>query len=449
MDYKIPKFVTKIINTFQTNGYEIYIVGGAVRDLIVGRITDDWDFTTNATPDEMLKILPDNAFCDNSFGTVMFPIDESSTPIDITTFRKEQGYSDSRRPDKVEWGTSLEEDIKRRDFTINALALEVKGDNIKLIDYFEGSRDLGDKLIRAVGDPNERFAEDALRMMRAVRIASELNFNIEEETKIAIRNNKERINNIAAERIQMEFKKLLGSPHAYKGILQMREVGLVEEVLPELEKCFGVEQKSPGRHHIYDVGTHLVESLKYCKSRDWLVRFACLIHDIGKPQTFNKLESGTITFYNHEIAGAVIANRISDRLKLSKKDREKLWILVRYHQFTVDDTQTDKALRRFITKVGIENIPDIMELRTADRLGSGSNETSWRTEEFKSRLLDVQKQPFTVHDLKIDGSDVMKKLGIQPSPKVGQVLDRLFAEVEDGKIKNEREELLKYLDIID
>ncbi len=448
MKVDLPEFVLDLVNKFEEEGFEIYIVGGVVKDLLISRGTEDWDFATNATPEEMLRILPEEAFNDNTFGTVMLPTDEVDTPLDITTFRTEHGYSDSRRPDKVEWGKTLEEDVGRRDFTINAMGLKVvdkRTSEVELIDYFEGQKDLNGRLIRAVGNPNERFREDALRMMRAVRIASELNFKIEKETKEAIKANKERIHKIAIERIQMELIKLLSSPHAYQGLIQMKEVGLVGEILPELEKCFGVEQKSPGRHHIYDVGTHLMESLKYCKSTDWLVKFATLIHDVGKPQTYNKLESGTITFYNHEVVGAKIAKRISERLRFSNKDKNKLWTLVRYHQFTVDENQTDKALRRFIKKVGIENIPDMLELRRADRMGSGSTETSWRTEDFKARLLEVQKQPFSVHDLKVDGNDVMQELDIKPGPEIGEILNKLFAKVEDKNIPNEKPELLEAL----
>ena len=219
----------------------------------------------------------------------------------------------------------------------------------------------------------------------------------------------------------------------------------MQEILPELEKTFGVEQKSPGRHHIHDVGTHSYLSLKHCKSTDPIVRFATLIHDIGKPQTYKKMENGTITFYNHEVVSTKIAKRISERLKLSKKQSEKLITLVRYHQFTVDERQTDKAIRRFIRKVGKKYIKDMLDLRVGDRLGGGARETSWRLEEFKKRLIEVQKQPFTIHDIKISGDDVMKELSIKPGPKVGKILEKLFEEVEKKKIPNEKKALLVHL----
>lgn len=448
MKVKLPDFAKEIINKFEEEGYEIYIVGGAVRDLITGRPVDDWDFTTNAKPEEILELFPE-AFYDNKFGTVGISHESSPNPYEITTYRKEYGYTDKRRPDKVEWGKSLEEDLKRRDFTINAMALGRAGKkkDFDLIDPFDGQKDLDKKLIRAVGEAQERFSEDSLRMMRAIRIAAELGFTIEEETFEAIKMNASLINKIAKERIKDELFKILASPNPYEGMKMFRSSGLMQEILPELEKTFGVEQKSPGRHHIYDVGTHSMRSLKFVaeKNTDPLVRFATLIHDIGKPQTYKKLKNGTITFYNHEVVGAKIAKRIAERLKFSNKEKEKLHKLVRWHQFTVDENQTDSAIRRFIRRVGKENIPDMLDLRVGDRLGGGARETSWRLEEFKERLVEVQKQPFTVHDLKISGNEVMEVLGLDPGPEVGEVLEKIYKEVVDKKIPNEKKALQKRL----
>lgn len=478
---KLPEFVLEILKKFDKAGFEIYIVGGAVRDVLMGKIVDDWDFTTNATPEEILKIFPEG-FYDNIFGTVgVFPPPgrrrslqaKSSEPVagpevnpyEITTFRREFGYADHRRPEKVEWGKNLEEDLSRRDFTINAMALaiESKSKRVKewkkktpalmlscspaliLIDPFNGQKDLDAKLIRAVGDPNERFSEDALRLMRAIRIAAELGFIIEEQTFAAIAKNASLINKIAKERVQEEFLKLLASPNPYEGILLFRNSALMQEIMPEMEKTFGVEQKSPSRHHIYDVGTHSLMSLKMCKSTDPIIRLATLIHDIGKPQTYKKQENGIITFYNHEVVSAKIAVNIAERLKFSRHETEKLVTLIRWHQFTVDERQTDSAIRRFIRNVGIENVPDMLEVRVADRLGGGARETSWRLEEFKKRLIEVQKQPFTVQDLKIDGYDVMKVLRLRSGPKVGEVLNTLFDEVVEKKMDNEKKALLARL----
>jgi len=460
MIVQLEKQVAEMVRNFQEKNYEIYVVGGAVRDLLSNKLVYDWDFTTNAQPEKMLEFLKD-AFYDNSYGTVGIPNQiEGERQFEVTTFRTEHGYSDSRRPDEVKWGKTLEEDLQRRDFTINAMALKFpklkkdKGKFVKidaeLIDKFGGQKDLKHKLIKTVGDPTDRFSEDALRMMRAIRIASELGFDVEEKTFDAIKSNATLINKISRERVRDELFKILKSAHPYEGIVLFKDSGLLEEIIPELSKTFGVEQKSPGRHHIYDVGTHSLLSLKQVAERnsDPVVRLATLIHDIGKPQTLKRLDNGTITFYNHEIISGRIAKRISERLRFSKKDSEKLFKLVRYHQFTVDENQTDSAIRRFIRKVGKENISDMLDLRVGDRLGGGARETSWRLEEFKKRLVEVQKQPFTVQDLKISGYDVMKALKIKSGPQVGEILNSLFDEVIKGEIKNEKKALLKQLKLL-
>ena len=445
MKFQLPEYVIEILDKFAKGGFEIYVVGGAVRDLLTTRMVDDWDFTTSATPEEILEIFPDG-FYDNQFGTVGVSHALSPNPFEITTFRKEFGYSDKRRPDRVEWGKTLAEDMARRDFTINAMALKRLGkDDYEIVDPFGGQKDLDKKIIRAVGNANDRFSEDALRMMRAIRIAADLGFTIEEETLEAIKKNAPLINKIAKERVKEELFKLLASPNPYEGLLLFRNSGLMQEILPELEKCFGIEQKSPGRHHIYDVGTHLLMSLKECKSSDPVVRFATLIHDIGKPATYKKLPTGVITFYNHEVISTKIARNITQRLCFSNKEAEKFITLVRWHQFTVDERQTDSAIRRFIRNVGIENVTDMLALRVADRLGGGARETSWRLEEFKKRLIEVQKEPFAVRDLKIDGNDVMKELKLKPGPKVGEILNTIFEEVVEKKIPNSKDELLKRL----
>lgn len=451
MKATIPSVIYKIDQKLKKAGFQRYIIGGASRALLQKKIPKDWDFTTDAMPKEILKIFPES-FYDNEFGTVGLPVEGLQTPVEITTFRQEFGYSDKRRPDKIKWGKTLDEDLKRRDFTINAIALEIikaisnkeKTEvELKVIDLFGGTKDLQAKIIRAVGNPAERFKEDALRMMRAVRIAAELGFIIEHNTFEAIKMHASSIRLIAIERVRDEWLRILASDYPYEGIVMLRNANLLVNILPELEKCFGVEQKSPARHHIYDVGTHLLLSLKHCPSRDSIVRFATLIHDIGKPETQKITKEGIITFYNHEVIGAKIAKEIAQRFKLSKKQSKKLWILVRWHQFTVDERQTDRAIRRFIRRVGKENLEDILALRIGDRLGGGAAETSWRLEKFKKRLKEVQKQPFTVHDLKVTGHDVMKILAIKPGPKVGGILNLLFKEVENDPKKNNRKYLLE------
>ena len=439
--FNIPKTVKTVMDKMKKAGYEIHAVGGCVRDMLLAKTTKDWDFTTNAKPPQIQELFPESSY-DNKFGTVGIPVKltggDRAFIYEITTYRSERGYSDFRHPDDIIFGDKLEEDLKRRDFTVNALAF----DGETITDLFNGIDDLKKRILRAVGEADKRFREDALRMLRAVRLSVQLDFSIEQNTAAAIVKNAYLINKISFERVRDELLKILSLKGAAGGIIILRETGLLAQILPELEKCFGIPQKSPKRHHIYDVGTHLVKSLEYCPSDDKIVRMATLLHDVGKAVTFQKTLEGVITFYNHEIVSASIAGNIARRLKLSKKDTEKLANLVRYHQFTVDERQTDSALRRFIRNVKPENIQDMLDLRTADRLGGGARETSWRLELFKKRLIEVQKQPFTVSDLKIDGHDVMKIYKTGPGPLVGKVLDMVFNDVITGKLPNEREILL-------
>lgn len=442
----LPQAVKRTIDTLKGAGFETYAVGGSVRDMLMGLTTKTWDFTTSATPTEILTLFPDG-FYDNDFGTVGIPIKNAKGVtediFEITTYRSEKGYSNKRHPDKISWGVSLEEDLKRRDFTVNAIAF----DGTKLIDPYKGQIDIDKKIIKTVGSASERFAEDALRLLRAVRLATQLRFTIDAETLEAIKKHADLITEISADRIRQELMKLIASPYAGEGILLLRASNLLNKILPEVEKSFGISQKSPKRHHVYDVGTHLVMSLHHSPSTDPIVRFATLLHDVGKPKVFRKdAVTQIITFYNHEVIGAKMTGQIAKRLNFSNKDRERLVTLVRWHQFTVDEQQTDATLRRFIKRVGKENLKDMLDLRIGDRLGGGAQETSWRLRLFMSRLEEVQKQPFTVSDLKIDGHDVMRVLKINPGRRVGEILNKLFDAVILQKIKNERETLLKELE---
>ncbi|MBP9691329.1 HD domain-containing protein [Candidatus Woesebacteria bacterium] len=439
----LPGHITSLLKTFKDAGFEIYVVGGTVRGLIMQADVTDWDFATSATPDEIMKLFP-HSFYNNSYGTAGIPseVDGKSYVYEVTTFRKESGYSNTRHPDEVTWAQTVEEDLARRDFTINAMAY----DGTTYIDPYHGQADIEKKLIRAVGDPDVRFAEDALRLIRAVRQAAQLGFTIDGPTHESIKKNAASITNISGERIRDEFFKLLRAPYSADGILMLRETELLKYILPEVDTCFGVDQKSPERHHIYDVGTHLVESLCHCPSEDVITRFATLIHDIGKKETYRKdPKTQIITFYNHEVVGEKQAEQIADRFKLSHDQKTKLLTLVRGHQFTVSEDQSDKAVRRFIRQIGLENIDDMLALRTGDRLGSGAKESSWRTELFKKRIVDVQHVPFSVHDLKITGHDVMEVVGIKPGRQIGDIMDQIFEEVDDEKIVNEREVLLERL----
>ncbi len=439
--YNLPPQVKKMAIKFLQNKAQLYIVGGASRDLLLGREVADWDFTTNLTPEEMKVFFPRNSFYENNFGTFSVVLEEEI--YEVTTFRTERGYSDVRHPDEVKWGQTLEEDLQRRDLTINAMALELELINGrvevgKLIDLYGGQEDLVKKVIKAVGIADERFREDALRMMRAVRLASQLSFSIEKETMDSIVKNSELINRVAAERVRDELFKILLSSVPGNGIEMLRQSGLLKEVIPELLE--GVEMAQKG-HHVYDVWRHSIEALNNCESQNPVTRLACLLHDVGKPMTAKGTGEGR-TFYNHEVIGSRIALKIGKRLRLSNKQLDLLFKLVRWHMFTTEKTQTDKAVRRFIRRVTPEYIDEMISMRRADRVGSGAAETSWRWELFKKRIVEVQKQPFAIKDLRVTGNDVMEVLNLKPGPRVGEILQKLFDEVEENPQLNERDILL-------
>lgn len=509
-----------ILHQLQKHGYEAYIVGGAVRDLLVQTLKTEWsvsrsvtdyDFTTNARPEQILAVFPE-AFYENTFGTVSITHEDvlnalhltqlpeentgnflentilenqrskiidpanatkiheslrlpstSSTPAphlpdyQITTYRADETYDDFRRPTAMNWGNSLQQDLERRDFTINAMALSVpieqleklvaqnhdaltvKIDEVSLIDPFAGQSDLQAGMIRNVGDTEQRFKEDALRMLRAVRFAVQLNMQIEEQTFEAILKNADLLQYISAERIRDEFLKMLSSSYPAEAVQLLDQTGLLQYILPELLAAKGVEQ---GGHHTTDVWTHSVEALRYCPSSDPIVRLATLIHDIAKPQT-QRFTPQTITFYNHEIVGSRMAQQIAVRLKLSRKEIDRIFKLVRYHMFYYQPHNTDAAIRRFMRQVGLENIDDILALREGDRLGSGARDTSWRLEEMKLRMQQQLHQPFAITDLAINGDDLMTELGLKPGPQIGIILRQLFEEVLEKPELNQRETLLE------
>lgn len=457
MEYKLPKEVQYILEKVSKADFQIYIVGGAVRDLIMDRPVTDWDFTTDAKPEEILKIFPDG-FYDNKFGTVGIPA-HSLQPtanshskkavsglrsavydiLEITTMRKEGIYQDFRHPVDVSWTNKIEEDLARRDFTINAIALSEKG----IIDPFNGCQDIQAKLVKAVGNPDQRFKEDALRLMRAVRIATQLEFEIEEKTSQAIKEDVKLIKEVSTERIRDELFKILASDNYFAGIVKLRETGILQIILPEVEKTFGVAQEGPKHARIYDIGEHSLLTLKETPSTNPSVRLAALLHDIGKTDTMRVEENGNVTFYQHEVVGSRKVLEIAKRLHLSKKQTDKLFRLVRWHLYTVDENQTDSAIRRFIKNVGLENIDDMIALRIGDRLGGGTQKAvSWRMERFRDRIDQVLQKPISVSDLKINGKDVMEVLNIDPGPKVGEILNRLFEEVLEDASKNNREYLI-------
>lgn len=433
-NFALPAGVKHIFDQFQQAGFEIWLVGGAVRNLLTGQPVVNPDFTTNAPPGEIQQLLS-HSFYDNKFGTVGLKVADQI--YELTTYRTEGTYSDRRRPDQVSWGKTLDEDLSRRDFTVNAM---VMGPDLKLVDPFAGQKDLDHKIIRAVGHAPERFTEDALRLMRAVRLATQLGFTIEPHTLQAIKELAETIQAVSWERIRDELFKILASSHPTDGIKLLDDTNLLPYIIPELVATKNVPQ---GGHHIHDVWNHSLASLKFCPSPDPLIRLATLLHDIGKPPTLRHQGPRGVTFYGHEVVGARLVRQLADRLRLSKPNKDKLITLVRWHMFTYAPHMTDAAIRRFIRRVGVDNIPDMMSLRIGDRQGGGSPATSWRLREFQDRIYAQLHQPLATTDLKVDGHDVMSLLKIGPGPRVGQVLNQLFEEVLEDSSKNDRNYLLQ------
>ncbi len=495
---KIPPIIWKIMKKVADEDEDIFLVGGVIRNLILDRqLGGNFDLTTSAVPEKIQSLFPES-FYTNPYGMVGVPIwlDEKGDytlekketkpvlVVEITTYRSEFGYSDKRRPDKVVWGKTIEDDLKRRDFTINAMVLGwFRGQapasltpqslerSLKFIDLFSGLEDLEKKVIRAIGDPEERFAEDALRLLRGVRFATQLGFTIEEKTKQAMKNKSQLLSYISAERIRDEVFKILSSDQPDYGFQLLDELELLEIVLPELKTT---QKVILSKHHKYDLWKHSLLTMKYCPDKDPITRLAALLHDVGKAKTWqiicshcgqtfkvdyhqpnfvcphcgftNNPHQGGI-FYNHEVVSSRIAKKVAERWRLDKRSADKLYRLVRWHQFSVDENLSDKALRRFIRRVGKENIPAMLALRVGDRIGSGVKKAvSWRMERFIQRLTEVEQQPFSVSDLKINGHDVMEILELSPSPEVGKILKDIFTKVVDHQLPNERSVLLKYLE---
>lgn len=451
--------VKKVADELSEAGYEPYLVGGCLRDLLIGKIPHDWDLTTNAKPEEIQKVFPESIY-ENKFGTVGVKTeakDPAMALVEVTTFRTEGVYTDKRHPDEVKFSDNVEDDLARRDFTVNAMAYLVESDkrNVKgLVDPFGGKEDLKNKVIRAVGNPAERFEEDALRLMRAVRFGAQLGFEIEKKTSEAIREKAGLLEFIAKERIREEFCKMLMTPRAAEGVYRLEELGLLKYVMPELREGIKMDQNL---HHIYTVFEHNVNALAYAAKENFPLhlRIASLLHDVGKPKSrgwkvgpkgsrTNKGEKGEWTFYQHQYIGEKIVIPMLDRLKFPKKDIEKIALLVREHMFAFDaEIGTARGARRFVNRVGMENVEDLMRLREADRIGSGTAvAVPMRLRKFKAMIEIAMKDPISAKTLKINGGDVMKLLKIPPGPKVGSVLAVLLENVLDDPKLNDKKKLL-------
>jgi putative nucleotidyltransferase with HDIG domain len=440
IDMAPPEVVADICRTLIEAGFEAYLVGGCVRDMMLGRPAKDWDVTTNATPDEIVARFADTIY-ENDFGTVGIKT-ESEDPkvkvVEVTTYRIEGTYTDKRHPDEVRFAKTVEEDLSRRDFTVNAMALAPDG---ALIDPYGGMLDLKERTIRTVGDPRTRFEEDALRLMRAVRFAVELDFDIAFATRRAIIECARELEAIAKERVRDELVKILMAPRAAKGIVMLEELGLLPFILPELREGIGMGQN---KHHVYTVFEHNVRALDYAARQEYSleVRMASLLHDVGKPKA-KRGEGPDSTFYQHEYIGARMALRMLDRLRFSKEFTEYVAHLVRWHMFYYDVGSVSAAgVRRFIVRVGPDNIDDLLKVREADRIGSGvAKAVPYRLRHFLFMIEKVKHDPITPKMLALDGNALMALLGIVPGPRVGWILAALLEEVLDDPERNTKEYL--------
>lgn len=484
MSYLIPTPVFETVQALEKAGFKAYIVGGSLRDLLLHRAPKDWDITTDALPEAIQQIFPESVY-ENAFGTVgvkvrrftpIFP-DEGADPapeqsdasekeiIEVTTFRKESAYSDDRHPDQVTFVASIEDDLARRDFTINAIAGKITGPStgpplrngtlqvaIEIIDPFQGAADIEKKVLRAVGDPEERFREDALRLIRAVRLLSELqssgkgqtgnhqDWTIEPKTFSALKMLSDRISRVAPERIQAELSRIILAPHPEFGVSLLLETGLLDVIIPELVEGVGVTQNL---HHIYTVWEHNLRALATCPSKKLSVRLATLLHDVGKPRT-KRGEGYRSTFYNHDHVGARMTRKILERLRYPKKVIDHASMLVDNHLFYYNVGEvTEASVRRLIKRVGLENMDDLMAVRIGDRLGSGVPKAKpYKLRHLEYMIDKVSHDPTSVKMLKIDGSLLIQKLNLSPGPKIGALLDCLLAEVIENPKNNDSAWLL-------
>ncbi|AKC63083.1 MULTISPECIES: CCA tRNA nucleotidyltransferase [Clostridium] len=442
---QIPKGVKYIINTLQENNHEAYIVGGAVRDSLLERKVNDWDITTSANPQEVVnifenlryKIIPTGL----KHGTVTILI--NSIGYEITTFRIDGEYEDNRHPKEVKFTSNLKEDLKRRDLTINAMAYN---DKTGLIDYFNGLEDLNNKIVRCVGNSKDRFNEDSLRMLRCIRFASQLNFDMEKSTKFNIRELSKNINNVSMERIRDELCKILVSSQPVYGIRNIVELNLVDYIIPELKDCVGFQQHN--KHHDKDVYGHILSVVENVPNKLEL-RLAALLHDIGKPKCFSIGDNGQGHFYGHQKISADMTKDILKRLKFDNKTIDKVDKLV-YNHMTRYNKLRIPSIKKFINKVGIDNLDDLFELQIADIKGSAKEYHSFDNVlnlKIKCEKILSEKQPLTIKDLDIDGHDLMK-LGIKQGKEIGIVLNKLLDIILENPNLNNKEDLIKIVESI-
>lgn len=436
----------KVLKFLEEAGYEAYFVGGCVRDALMDRESGDVDVTTNALPQQTKDVFAGYRVIETGIkhGTVavMIPIDDDTVlgiPVEITTYRADGAYSDSRHPDRVEFVRTLEEDLARRDFTVNAMACNMNG---QVIDPYGGQKDLEDRILRTVGNPDKRFKEDALRIMRGLRFASVLGFEIEEETAAAMLRNKYLLGGISAERIFVEFKKLLSGEFA--GDVLRKHVDVLSEVLPEIVAMKGFEQHNP--YHKYDVLEHCIRAMEAVKtSPDNFdeMKMAALFHDIGKPETYFMDDEGVGHFYGHPKKSEELVRRILQRLKADKATLERVSVLVKYHDLLFD--KDERLLKRWMNKLGSDVLQEILEIKLADNLATGnmSEELGNKFNDIRGMMENIleQQQCFSLKDLAVKGDDLVAA-GIEPGPEIGRVLNELLEAVIDGECENNKDALM-------
>ena len=437
MKLDIVPQANKALNMLHNDGYEAYLVGGCIRDLVMGIIPKDWDITTDALPDDIInsfieyKTLPTGI----KHGTVTVIIDD--LPIEITTYRTEGQYTDGRRPDNVKFVSDLKEDLSRRDFTINALAYN----GLNLIDFFNGREDINNKLIRSIGDPNERFNEDALRILRALRFASVLGFNIDQLTQKAIFHNKALLNRISSERISSEFNKILTGENASKILEEYKEI--IAVFIPEIEQTFSFKQNSP--YHDLDVWQHTLKAIKHSEA-DLIVRLTLFFHDIGKPQCYTIDDEMIGHFYGHEACSVDIAEKVLKRLKYDMKTIDIVKKLIKYHDLKIEPNE--KSVKRALNKIGEDFFPTLLEIKSGDAIAHRSP----HAERCMDEICEIEKiykkilsdnQCFSLKDLAVNGQDLID-LGFSEGTNIGKILNDLLEAVIDGNIQNEKQFLLKF-----
>lgn len=437
MRIEMPDNANRIITTLEAAGYEAYIVGGCVRDAVLGRIPGDWDITTSARPEQVKELFKRTIDTGIKHGTVTVMFDKEG--YEVTTYRIDGEYTDHRRPDEVRFTSSLDEDLKRRDFTINAMAYSHKDG---IIDIFGGIDDLNNKVIRAVGNPGDRFDEDALRILRAIRFAGQLGFDIERDTKTAMIVRAEHLTKISAERIRVELVKLLTSAHPEK-LIDAYVMGITNYILPEFDRMMERPQNNP--YHLYNVGVHSIEAVKNIEP-DEALRIAALLHDVGKPDSYVVGEDGIDHFYGHDKKGQEIAKDILKRLRFDNETIKLVTKLISWHDYALSSLPSKKTFRKALNKMGADFFPTLIKIKKADMAA----QSDYRLEERRNVLdglcrmyeeIMTEKDCLTIKDLAVNGSDLIA-VGIKPGEGMGQILQYLLDKVLDEPRLNDKNILL-------